>query len=127
MMPGKIEKARNPRSTLNRLVRYFGHFSGPLLLVFGLIVTYTVLGLVGPYLMGVAIDGYIATKDLTGLARIAVLMLIAFLLNNVFQAIANWVMAGISQRALQQLRGDLFQHLQTLPLRFFDRNPARAN
>ena len=41
-----------------------------------------------------------------------------------FQAIANWVMAGLSQRALKQMRQDLFRHLQTLPLSFFDRNPA---
>ena len=33
-------------------------------------------------------------------------------------------MARISQEALKQLRKDLFQHLQTLPLSFFDRNPA---
>jgi ATP-binding cassette subfamily B protein len=51
-------------------------------------------------------------------------MLAVYLLNNLFQAIANWVMAGISQRALKQMRKDLFSHLQTLPIAFFDRNPA---
>ena len=121
---GKIEKAKNPRGTLNRLVRYFGAFRFVLALVFVLILIYTCLGLVGPYLMGVAIDRFIATKNLAGLAPIALLMLGAFVLNNVFQAIANWVMAGLSQRALKQMRQDLFQHLQTLPLSFFDRNPA---
>jgi ATP-binding cassette subfamily B protein len=124
MMPGRIEKAKNARGTLGRLVHYFGNFRNQLLLVFGFIVVYTVLGLLGPYLMGLAIDGYIATKDLSGLARIAGFMLLAFLLNNAFQIVANWMMAGISQRALQQLRGDLFQHLQTLPLRFFDKTGA---
>jgi ATP-binding cassette subfamily B protein len=33
-------------------------------------------------------------------------------------------MAGISQQALKQMRKDLFSHLQTLPIAFFDRNPA---
>jgi len=32
--------------------------------------------------------------------------------------------AELSQRALQQIRQDLFEHLQELPLSFFDRNPA---
>jgi ATP-binding cassette subfamily B multidrug efflux pump len=121
---GKIEKAKDPRSTLNRLVRYFGNFKWALLMVFVFIVIYTVLGLLGPYLMGVAIDQFIARKDVAGLIHTVVLMLGTYVLSNLFQAIANWTMAGVSQRALKQMRRDLFHHLQTLPLSFFDRNPA---
>jgi len=54
------------------------------------------------------------------------LMLAAFTFNNLFQAIANWIMAEISQRSLKQIRHDLFGHLQTLSLSFFDRNPAAS-
>jgi ATP-binding cassette subfamily B multidrug efflux pump len=122
--PGKIEKARDPRSALVRLLPYLSPFKAALVMVFGFVLIYTVLGLIGPYLMGVAIDRFISTKEIAGLARIALLMLVVYLLNNLLQAIANWVMAGISQRALKQMRRDLFQHLQSLPLSFFDRNPA---
>jgi len=47
-------------------------------------------------------------------------MLAAYLLSNIFQAIANWIMAGISQRALKNLRRDLFTHIQGLSIGFFD-------
>jgi ATP-binding cassette, subfamily B, multidrug efflux pump len=120
----KIEKAKDPRSTLRRLLPYLGRFKAGLATVLGFVLIYTVLGLMGPYLMGVAIDRFISTKDVAGLARIALLMLAAFTFNNLFQAIANWIMAEISQRALKQIRLDLFGHLQTLSLSFFDRNPA---
>jgi ATP-binding cassette, subfamily B, multidrug efflux pump len=80
--------------------------------------------LIGPYLMGQAIDRFITTKQAAGLAKIALIMLAVYLLNNLFQAIANWVMSDISQRALKQMRKDLFTHLQALPIAFFDRNPA---
>jgi len=123
-MPGRIEKARDPRSALTRLLPYLRPFRNALLVVFALVLIYTLLGLFGPYLMGVAIDRFIAGKDPAGLARTALLMLAAYLLSNLFQAIANWIMAGISQRALKQIRGDLFEHLQRLSLSFFDRNPA---
>ena len=122
--PGTIEKARYPRHALIRLLAYLGFFKGVLLLVFGLVVAYTVLGLIGPYLMGVAIDRFIATKHLAGLTQVAIWMLVVYLLNNLFQAIAGWMMASVSQRTLKQLRRDLFMHLQTLPLSFFDRNPV---
>ena len=124
MSMGRIEKAKNPRGTLNRLVRYFGRFKLALAGVTVLIVIYTVLGLIGPYLMGVAIDQFISQGDPTGLVGIAAAMLTAFVLNNLFQALTNWVMAGVSQQALRQLRRDLFRHLQTLALSFYDRRTA---
>jgi ATP-binding cassette subfamily B multidrug efflux pump len=122
--PGKIEKAHDPRRALRGLLRYLGPFKAALTLVFCFVLISTVLGLFGPYLMGVAIDRFITTKQVAGLAGIALLMLAVYLLNNLFQAVANWMMAGISQRALKQMRRDLFTHLQNLPISFFDRNPA---
>jgi len=121
---GNIARAKDPRGTLERLVTYFGELRVQLYVVGALIVAYTVLGLVGPYLMGVALDRFIATRDASGLARIAGLMLAAFVANNVFQGISSWLMAGISQRALKRLRRELFGHLQTLPMDFFERNPS---
>ena len=121
---GKIEKARNPRKALTRLALYLGSFKPALGIVLVCVLIYTVTGLFGPYLMGRAIDEFISVKKLSGLVPIAIWMLLAYLVTNLFQVIANWVMAGVSQRALKQMRKDLFQHLQTLPLSFFDRNPA---
>jgi ATP-binding cassette subfamily B multidrug efflux pump len=121
---GKIEKARNPRNAAVRLLRYLSPFRPRLTVVFIAVIAYTLLGLAGPYLMGVAIDRFIANKQLAGLATTAGLMLAVYLLSNLFQIIANWIMAGISQEALKQIRRELFEHLQTLPLNFFDRNPA---
>ncbi|HQY91487.1 ABC transporter ATP-binding protein [Caldilinea sp.] len=121
---GRIEKAKNPRHALVRLLPYLRPYTRVLTLVFGLILLYTLLGLLGPYLMGVAIDRHIAPKQLDGLGLIALLMLLAYLLNNLFQAVSGWLMAAVSQGALKQVRQDLFTHLQTLPLSFFDHNSA---
>jgi ATP-binding cassette, subfamily B, multidrug efflux pump len=122
--PAKIEKAQNPRRALVRLLPYLKPFKVAIGIVFSFVLIYTILGLIGPYLMGRAIDTYIGGKDTVGLARIALLMLAAYAFNNLFQAIANWIMAKVSQDALKQLRSDLFQHLQKLSIAFFDTNPA---
>jgi ATP-binding cassette subfamily B protein len=119
-----VEKARNPRGALARLWPYMGAFRLGMASVLVLVIVYSLLGLAGPYLMGLAIDRFIATKDLAGLAQISIWMLVVYILNNVFQAIAGWVMSVVSQRALKNLRRDLFEHLQTLPLSFFDHYPA---
>ena len=122
--PGKIEKAKNPRSAILRLVAYLSPFKFHLVMVLGFVLIYTLLQLVGPYLMSKAIDEHIAIKRLPGLGWIALEMLAAYLFYNLFQAVANWVMADVSQRALKLMRKDLFTHLQSLPLSFFDKNPS---
>jgi len=121
---GRIEKAQNAGHALTRLLPYLTTYRLTLVLVFICVILYTLLGLAGPYLLGIAIDQYIIPKRSESLPWIALLMLAVYLLNNFFQAVAGWLMAAASQRALKQLRQDLFSHVQTLPMSFFDRNPA---
>ncbi len=123
-MPGKIEKAQAPKQALARLLRYLRPFKWSLALVLVLVLLYTVLGLFGPYLVGRAIDQFIAGKDAAGLAKLALLMFGAYLFSNLFQVAANWIMARLSQQALQVLRRDLFAHIQSFSLGFFDTHPA---
>jgi ATP-binding cassette, subfamily B, multidrug efflux pump len=119
----KIEKAKDPRQAFIRMLRYLNPFMPALVFVFICVLASTMLGLLGPYLMGVAIDRFIAFKDIPGLGRIAMLMLAVYLADSGFQGGSNWLMARVSQRALLQMRRDLFSHLQKLSLRFFDHNP----
>ncbi len=117
---GAIARAKNPRGTLARLASYLSPFKLRLLGVAASIVVTTLLGLVGPYLMGVALDRFIAHSDQVGLDRLAALMLTAFVCNNLIEAAASSTMAGVSQRALKSLRRELFSHVQSLPMSFFD-------
>jgi ATP-binding cassette subfamily B protein len=121
---GKIERARDARQALARLLPYLLPFKAAILLVLALVVAYTLLGLLGPYLMGLAIDRFIDGKDPAGLGRLALLMLLSYFLFNAFQAAANWIMARVSQRALKNVRRDLFAHLQSLSIGFFDTHTA---
>ncbi|NMB60865.1 MAG: ABC transporter ATP-binding protein [Chloroflexi bacterium] len=122
--PGRIEKARDPRKSLARLVLYLKPYTARISVVVILIIIYTLLGLAGPYLMGIAIDRFIGGGDKIGLVRVALAMLLTYVLSNLFNVIANRLMARISQQALRELRRDLFIHLQTQSMRFFDSNPA---
>ncbi len=132
--PGKIEKAKNPRTAVIRLFAYLKPFTWQMVMVLGFVLAYTLLGLAGPYIMAKAIDSLISPKTafssqiillgIHSLMGLAILYLAVYLLNNLFQAVANWVMADVSQRALKLVRRDLFSHLQYLPLSFYDRNPA---
>ena len=58
-----LARAKNPRGALSRLATYFGAFRTRLAFVAACIFVYTGLGLMGPYLMGVAIDRFIASSS----------------------------------------------------------------
>lgn len=108
------------RATLRRLWTYLWRQSLGLAAVAGMVLLATVLGLLGPYLTGLAIDRFIMEHDLPGLARIVVIMLASY---GALSA-ASWLqqiwMIVVAQRTVRDLRRDLFAKLQTLPLRFFD-------
>jgi ATP-binding cassette subfamily B multidrug efflux pump len=122
--PARFEKAKNPRQALLRLLFYLKPYKLAMGLVLAFVVIYTLLGLLGPYLMGQVIDKFIGGKDPAGLVRTALLMLGAYLATNLFTAFANWIMARVSQDALRQMRRELFQHLQTFSIGFYDTHPA---
>ncbi len=120
---GRIERARDSRATLLRLWGFFLPFRRKLSWVAAGVVIYTLLGLLGPYLMGHAIDHYIEGRDPKGLVTTALWMLGAYVGSNAVQLLSSRWMANLSQHALKDLRGRLFERLQRLPVAFFDRQP----
>ena len=119
----RIEKARDMRGTLRRLLTYLRPFKWSLIAIFAFVLVSTALGLATPLLMGMAIDKFIMGGDRSGLARIVLAMLGTYLGSWLAQVAQMRLMATASQKALRVLRRDLFEHLQTLSLSFFDRNP----
>jgi ATP-binding cassette subfamily B protein len=79
--------------------------------------------LIGPYLIGVAIDQFIVTGDVEGLIQVSLLLLGTYLARAVTSMGSGWIMVTIAQRVLKDLRKELFEHLQTLSLSYFDRRP----
>ena len=116
-----MDRAKKPRETIARLASYLLVYKMQLVLVVFSIIAAGVLQLLGPYLIGVTIDQYILKGDVPGLVRMALLLLGVYLAGWAMQAAQGWIMATISQRALRQIRKDLFEHMQTLSLSFFDK------
>jgi ATP-binding cassette subfamily B multidrug efflux pump len=122
--PARFEKPHDSRQAALRLIPYLSPYKLTMAGVFVCIVFSTILGLIGPYLMGTAIDNFIASKDAAGLVKIALWMLLVYLLGSGCDTISNWVMAKVSQNALKDLRGNLFERLQQLSVSFFDTHSA---
>jgi len=119
-------KPKKFTQTLQRLWQYFRQEQRMLAIIFSLIVADSVLVLIGPYLIGVAIDSMVVPEPATRGGMLEVLLLIlvvTYLADGLLSWGQGWLMAGISQRVVMQLRTTLFAKLQKLPLAYFDIHP----
>ena len=123
-MSRTIENAKDPRAAFARLLSYLKPFRLQLAMVVLLVTANTLLSLTGPYLIGVAIDQFITGRDVTGLLWISLLLLGTYIAGVLTAVSSGWMMATIAQRALRDLRRELFEHIQTLPLGFFEVRPV---
>ena len=86
-----------------------------------LMLLYTVLNLANPFLIGVAIDQFIGHNDLRGLAITGIVLIIVNVLMWQAQYWQVWSMSWAGQQILYNLSSDMFTHLQSLSLSFYDR------
>jgi ATP-binding cassette subfamily B protein len=119
---GRIERARDVRGTMRRLLAALSPYRWALAASIAFVIVRTLLGLLTPYLMGQAVDRFISRGDLGGLGRTALLMLATYGGAWLAQAAYSVIIATVSQKAMRSLRGELFGHLQTLSLSYFDRH-----
>jgi len=122
-MPGNLDRVKDQSSTIKRLWRYLRQQKWTLIAVVLLVAAFSGLDLLGPYLLGRAIDVYIPQHDLDGLLRLVILMIAVYLLASGFAYAQGWLVAAVAQRTVRDIRRDLFNHLQSLPLRYFDLHP----
>jgi len=118
-----IEKAQDVRGTLRRLLSMLRSHRPALSAVFVLVAIGTTLGLIAPYLMGQAIDRFVGGGDRAGLLRMSLWMLLCYVGSWAIQVGQSMLMNGVSQKVMRNLRRQLFEHLHTLSLKFFDRHP----
>lgn len=123
MFAGAPATVKDRRGILLRLWNYLKVYRIALLGIALLVAINTGLTLLGPFLLGRAIDKYISTGNMHGLLRIAGLMLLVYIIAAAGMWIQSICMIKIAQRTVKDIRRDLFNHLQTLSLRFFDRHP----
>lgn len=110
--------------TVLRLLSYLLKYKGKILIVFLLIAVGTFVSLVNPLFMERGIDRYIAVKDLPGFLRLMgfgaalnVLMVLAIKLRML-------IMAKLTNRVIEEIRDELYVHIQKLDLSFFDSRPS---
>ena len=122
--------AKFDAKVIKRLLKYMKPFRKQLILVAVCIVISAVASVSSSLFIKTLIDDNIlpiveataggATADFSGFIRTLILMGSLFLLGSVCALVQARVMANISQGILKTVRDDMFSHMQTLPIKYFD-------
>ena len=115
-----FQRPKDFRGTVKKLLAYIGRYKAALVLVFICLVISSVGSVMSSYLLKPIINDYILPGDFAGLLKMLALLLGLFLLSGLCSYAYARIMVHISQQTVAQLRQDLFDKLQSLPLRYFD-------
>ena len=122
-----MNKTVKKRSTFGRLLSYIIHHSKILFaIVCVAVVLSTAANVAGSMFTQTVIDDYItplltmANPDFSGLLGAILGMGCIYLLGVICTLLYNRLMVSISQGCLKQIRDDMFYHMQSLPIRYFD-------
>jgi ATP-binding cassette subfamily B protein len=117
----KEKRAKNMGATLKRIWEYLSKQKGMLFLVILMVILSSGMGLLGPYLVGMAIDNYIVTQETSGLGMLLLGLILVFLLHSLGIFLQNFFMIGVAQNTVFDLRKDLFEQFHRLPIAYFDK------
>ncbi len=127
-----MEKAKNFKGTLKRLLGYLKSRRLRLLTVFSMAILSTVFSIVSPKIMGKAttklFEGIMmkyrhvpgAKVDFDYIGQILVLLIGFYILSAIFSYLQQYIMAGVAQKTVYDIRNDVSKKLSRLPLKFFD-------
>ena len=120
-MPKTAAQARpdDLKRTVRRLLSYMGHAKFSLVAVGVLASVAAIASLAGTYMVRPIVNG-LATGGI-GLLKCQVLVTVAIYVTGVVSAFGySQIMVRAAQRVVSDIRRDLFTHIQTLPLSYFD-------
>ena len=121
-----MKKPKDGKKTLFRILHYLEEYRFQLVLVALLVIVSSGAGVVGTYFLKPIIDNYIApwignaNPDLSGLLRTIILLAVIYAAGALCTYAYNRIMVNIAANSLYKMRMDMFTHMQTLPIRYFD-------
>ena len=127
-----VEKAKNFKGTLKRLITYLKPYKVQLLFVLLAAIMSTIFAIVSPKIMGKAttklFEGLMmklkgvpgATIDFGYIGNIVLLLIGLYIISAAFSYIQQYIMASVAQKTVYHLRKEVVDKLNRLPIKYFD-------
>lgn len=117
-------RANNRSATIQRLWKYLAPHSRSLMVITVLSIINAGVQALAPVIIGKTVDDAILNKNTTLLWQYMLLLALLYVFGALTARYQFQQMGVLGQRTITRMRSELFEHLQKLSMRFFDRNPA---
>lgn len=114
------KRPKDTKKTIKHLLVYLGHYKWMFMLVALLVLLSAGANVTGTYLVKPVVNRFIVPGDMEGLLRAVIAMGIMYACGALCTLGYNRIMVKVSQKVIQDIRNDLFAHVQKLPLKYFD-------
>ncbi len=108
---------------MKRLLGYVKPYRHFVIFAILLNIVVAALGPIRPYLTKIAVDDYIANSDYNGLFIISLILFGSLIFQAIIQYFLTYFTQYLGQKTLYDLRTQIFNHIQKLALKFFDKTP----
>ena len=126
-MRGDGRKAKNPKKTISRLLSYLKQYKKTMIVVVVCIFLSAIAQAVSSSSLGTLVDNYIQPMlagEQVNLIGFLCLLAAIYLIGMVASFLYNYLMVRVGQGTQKTIRDQMFTHMQTLPIRYFDTHPA---
>ncbi len=129
-MPPVGTPPKNAGKTFKRMLSYLGKYKLMMIPAIICILISSIAGVAGSLFMKTLIDDYIApmllnkSQDFSGLLSVISMMACVFVAGILANFIQSRLMILVGQGVLKKVRDEMFSHMQSLPISYFDRNPV---
>ena len=119
-----FQRPKDMKGTFRKLMGYVGRYKGSLVLVAVCLIVSSGASVATSYLLKPLLNNYIIPGDFPGLFRMLLLMGGLFALSSLCSYAYARIMVHVAQHTVAALRQDLFDRLQQLPIRYYDRHQS---
>jgi ATP-binding cassette subfamily B protein len=115
-----VQKPQNMGKTLRRLWQYISVHKIKLFLAILFVAATTLISLFSTRMIGSSIDKYVLNGDFSTLGMVIAVLVVLYVLSSVLTWSMTQLCVNLAQNTVHEIRRDLFDKMQTLPLRFYD-------
>ena len=119
-----FQRPKDMKGTFKKLMHYVGRYKGSLVLVAVCLIVSSAASVATSYMLKPLLNNYIIPGDFPGLFRMLLLMGGLFALSSLCSYAYARIMVHVAQHTVAALRQDLFDRLQELPIRYYDRHQS---
>lgn len=129
---GMGQKAKDFKGAMKKLALHLAQYKFRILIVLIFAIASTVFSIIGPKILGKATDvlaegimskitGTGAGIDFAKIGQILLFLVGLYLISSLFSYIQGWIMTGVSMKVTYNLRNDIAQKINRLPLSYYDK------